>query len=262
MKRLLFALVFMALPAAITAAETDGTINAKLKAGQEVAWLIEDPDSEETQSMAVLFTARAKGAPVSTFPLIINDDVAPAETNAVDDDLCTQENIVVHLAEKKVLGRLLLNPETTQVYFPGRNHGHLDVLWGPKSDSGSLGLIVISAKWESPEVILIQTGSEFLQTSIKSTLDDAVRKFIGDGTQDIKGSKPADYVLAYQPLEVLKANTPSKADAPVTMKLALFAEVPKSETAPSLEGTLTLRLEASGKKPTATVLKVEPPAPQ
>lgn len=260
MKNLLLLLTgfFPLLASAQTSVEK---VNALIKAGKEVAWIISDATNADDEDLAVLFTARAKGSKPSGFPIIISDEVAAVETDAINEDVCILENAVVLLVEKKIVGRIKLpNPEEAQVYFPGRNHGSLSVLWGPEQDGWNFGLIIYGAKWDSPEVILIETGDGFLQTSIKSVLDASTQKFIGSGATDIKGVNTKDYAIAYQPVSVLKPKAKYQVGDPITVKLAFTAEVPKSDVAPFIEGTLTVRLETSEEKLSAKVLKVEPAA--
>ncbi len=236
-------------------------VNALITEGKEVAWVIDDATNADDENLTVLFTARAKGVQPTGFPIIIGDDVAAVETDAINEDVCTMENAVVLLVEKKIVGRVKLpNPEEAQVYFPGRNHGSLGLLWGPEQDGWNFGLLIYGSKWYSPEIMLIETGDGFLQTSIKSTLDASTMKFIGSGAKDIKGVNAKDYAISYQPVSVLKPEAKYQVGDPVTVKLAFTAEVPKSDVAPFIEGALTVRLETSDEKLSAKVLKVEPAA--
>lgn len=250
--------IFVFSPGLTQAADTVEKVNALLKKGKEVAWVIDGTLNADDEDLAVLFTARAKGTKPSGFPVIISDDVAVVETDAVNDEICTQGNAVALLVEKRVVGRVKLNPEEAEVYFPGRNHGSLSVLWGPEEDGWNFGVLIYGSKWDSPEVKLIETGAGFMQTSIKSQLDASARKFISG--QKTKGSKADTYAISYAPEGVVKPDAKYKVGDPITVKIGFTAEVPKSETAPLVEGTLSILLETSEDKISAKVLKVLPAA--
>lgn len=261
MKRALLLLPLF-LSHALLAADTVESVNAQLKAGKEVGWVIEGTLNADDEDLAVLFTARAKGSKPAGFPTLISADVSPVETDAINHELCTLGNAVVLLVEKKMVGRIKLpNPEEAEIYFPGRNHGSLSILWGPEIDGWNFGVLIYGSKWHSPEVLLLETGDGFLQTSLKAQLDAATQKFIGTA-KGAEGVKAAEYAISYQPAGVVKPEAKYKIGDPLTVKLAFSAEVPKSDTAPYLEGTLTVRLETSEEKLSAKVLKVEPATPQ
>lgn len=257
MKSLPFLLL---LTCAATAADTVDKVNAMLKAGTEVGWIVED-STDTDEDMAVLFTSRLKDSKPADFPALMSDEVLPRDTAALDEDTHALENVIVSLKQKRVLGRIVpTDPEDFRVYFPNRNHGSLGVLWRPEKEGRRLALVIYGAKWDSPEVLLIESGGEKLrQASIKQLLDEKTLKFIGGGAvRDLRGVPATDYVISYQPVNDADM-TPSATD---TVKLAFMAEVPKSDVAPSVEGTLTLSLDATGEKLSAKVLKAEPATPQ
>lgn len=244
---------------AASAVDTVEKVNAMLKAGTEVAWVVQG-STDANEDLAVLFTSRLKDSKAADFPTLASDEIFPRDTAALDDDSHTLENIVVSLKQKRVIGRVAPpNPKDFQVYFPNRNHGSLGVLWGAEKEGRRLVLLIYGAKWHSPEVLLIETGGEpFRQTSIKKLLDERTLKFIGGGVvTDLRGVPATDYVISYQPVTEAAPDTHSN-----TVKLAFMAEVPKSNVAPSVEGTLTLRLEAAATNLNARVLTVEPATPQ
>ncbi len=259
---LLLLTVFSSLllaPSLTQAEDTVEKVNALLKKGKEVAWVIDGTLNADDEDLAVLFTARTKGTKPTGFPVIISDDVAVVDTDAVNDEICTQGNAVALLVEKRVVGRVKLNPEEAEVYFQGRNHGSLNVLWGPEEDGWNFGVIIYGSKWDSPEVKLIETGAGFMQTSIKSQLDASAQKFIST-TKEAKGVDAATYAISYAPVGVVKPAAKYKVGDPITVKIGFTAEVPKSETAPLVEGTLSVLLETSEEKIIAKVLKVMPAA--
>lgn len=253
---------FLLLTCAATAADTVDKVNAMLTTGTEVGWIVED-STDANEDLAVLFTSRTKDSKPADFPALISDEVLPRDTTAVDEDTHVLENLIVSLQQKRVLGRIVPPaPKDFQVYFPNRNHGSLGVLWVPEKGGRRLSLLIYGAKWDSPEVLLIEVGGEkFRQASLKKLLDESTQKFVGGGAiKDLRGVPATDYVISYQP--VLNAENASPATADSTLKLAFVAEVPKSDVAPSIEGTLTLALETSEEKLSAKVLKVEPATPQ
>lgn len=253
-------LLFLLLTFTATAADTVEKVNTMLKAGTEVGWVVQD-STDAHEDLAVLFTSRLKDSKPADFPTLISDDIFPRDTAALDEDTQFMENIVVSLKQKRVLGRIVPpNPTDFRVYFPNRNHGSLGVLWPPEKDGRRLVLLIYGAKWHSPEVLLIESGGDtFRQISIKKLLDEATLKFIGGGAvKNLRGVSATDYVVSYQPVTD-PASPPKDKEA---VKLAFTAEVPKSDVAPSLEGTLTLHLESSAENLSAKVLTVEPAAPQ
>lgn len=259
--KLLPLLLLLPLTHAATAADTVDKINAMLMAGTEVGWIVED-STDANEDLAVLFTSRLKDSKAADFPTLASDEIFPRDTEALDENTHALENVVVSLKQKRVLGRIVpTDREDFRVYFPNRNHGSLGVLWRPEKDGRRLALVIYGAKWHSPEVLLIESGGEkFRQASIKLLLDESTLRFIGGGAvRDLRGVPATDYVISYQPVNDADT-TPAAVDH--TVKLAFMAEVPKSDVAPSLEGTLTLSLDATGEKLSAKVLKVEPSTPQ
>ncbi len=246
-------------PCLAQAADTVEQVNTLLKKGKEVAWVIDDSLNADDENLVVLFTARTKGSKPSGFPIIISDDVSAVETDAINEEMCTLGNAVALMVEKRVVGRVKLpNPEEAEVYFPGRNHGSLSVLWGPEEDGWNFGILIYGAKWDSREVMLIETGAGFMQTSIKSQLDASAMKFIS-ASKDVKDVDAANYAISYSPVGVVKPAAKYKAGDPITVKISFGAEIPKGD-APLMEGTLSVLLETSEKKITAKVLKVSPAA--
>ncbi len=246
---------------AAPAADTVDKVNAMLKAGTEVGWIVED-SVDANADLAVLFTSRLKDSKAADFPALIGNEILPRDTEALEEDTHRLENMVVSLKQKRVLGRIVPpDPEDFQVYFPNRNHGSLGVLWAVEKEGRRGALLIYGAKWHSPEVLFIETGRQaFRQASIKLMLDDETLKFIGGGAvKDLRGVPATDYVISYQPIKDAEGNAPAARN---TVKLVFMAEVPKSDVAPSIEGTLTVSLDARGEKPSAKVLKVEPATPQ
>ncbi len=261
------------LPPRVRAEDSAEDINALLKAGKEVGWIVAG-DADTDDGLAVLFTSRAKGTPPAAFPQLVTGDVRPSDTEALGGfdevkqvavDNRTTENIVVSLKEKRVLGRLktALTGDDELACFPGLNHATLDVLWGPNEGGRHLGVLSYGGKWASREVLLIEIaedGKHLRQTSLMSVLDAAANAYM---TKLLKGSKSratADqYATSYTPQSVVDAAKPHSAGSPVTVKIAFLGQIPKMDD--EIDATMTVLLETSAEKLGAKVLKMEKAAP-
>lgn len=254
----------------VAANDSAAQINAKLKAGGEVAWLIED-STDKDGNLAVLFTARLKSSKPANFPDLIEGEIKPAETdalNAFDDnsgkveDTVVMENVIVSLKAKRVLGRLDLGkPEDQVVYFPGRNHGSLEILWGPEEEGWHFGVLNFGGKWDSSAVILVESdGERIRQLDIKRMLDAKAAAFIKTALKGKKGIDPARYAIPYRELKVSDPEVGYSVGNPVKITLAFEAEVPKAPNdEPSVDGAMSVLLETSRDKISAKVLNVGPP---
>ncbi len=268
--KILPAVLLALLSRSVFAADSAEAINAKLKAGEEVAWLVEDSTAGDGD-LAVLFTARLTGKSPAKFPYLVRDELAPADTdalNAFDDfsgkveDSVVLENVVVSLKEKRVLGRLSLGkPEDQVVYFPGRNHGSLEVMWGPDEEGWHFGLLNFGGRWDCNAMILVESDGERLrQLDIKPMLDAKANAFIKTALKGKKGIDPTRYVVPYRELKVVDPDVGYSVGNPVKITVNFEAEVPKSPgDEPSVEGAMTILLETSPDKISAKVLNVGPP---
>ena len=269
--RLFAAAVLLAIAShSVAAADSAAEINAKLKAGGEVAWVIENSTSKDGE-LAVLFTSRLKGSRFASYPYLIRGDLAPAETDAINgfdeatnkpEDRVNTENIVVSLKEKRVLGRLHVGkPEDELVYFPGRNHGSLEVLWGPEKEGWHFGVLNFAGKWESSAVLFVESDGERLrQRDIKPLLDANANAFIKTALKGRKGLDPSRYAIPYGELKVVDPDVGYSVGNPVKITLNFSAEVPKAPDGyPLVEGAMTALLETTRDGISATVLKVERP---
>jgi hypothetical protein len=240
--------------------ETAAKFNAKLKAGTELGWVIKDSVSPDGD-LAVLFTARRKGAPPADFPDLVSQ-VSPNETDAMNglDDApgVTKQivtgNVVVSLKEKRVLGRLKL--DQWDLYFPGRNHHGLGVLWSPANEGRRVGVLDFELRWVSGAVLVVETdGKQFQQANIKSILDDNASDFVDSSLKD----KVHGYLINYTPVSVVNPEVAQSGGNAVEVKIGFGAVVgsPKDPDAPYIKGTMTVLLEIGGGKIGARVLKVE-----
>jgi len=254
----------------LAAADSAAQINAKLKAGNEVAWLIED-STDKDGDLAVLFTARPKGSEPAKFPYLVRGDVSPADTEALNafdensgkvEDRIVMENAIVSLKGKRVLGRLELGkPEEQVVYFPGRNHGSLDVLWGPDQEGWHFGVLNYGGKWDSSAVILVEGDGERLrQLDVKPVLDAKANAFIKSALKGKKGLDASRYARPYRDLAVVDPDVGYSVGDPVKITLNFDAEVPKApDDYPLVEAVMTVLLETSSDKISAKVLNVGRP---
>ena len=254
----------------VAAADTAEQINAKLKAGGEVAWLIED-STEQEGGLAVLFTSRLKGTKPAKFPHLVRGDLAPGETDALNafieeenkaEDRVVLDNIVVSLKEKRVLGRLNLgNAEDELAYFPGLNHASLEVLWGPEEEGWHFGVLNFGGKWDSSAVFLIETEGESLrQLNIKPILDAKAQAFIKSALKGKKGLDPTRYAVPYCEMKVDSPDGGYSVGDPIKISLNFNAEVPKApDDYPLVEGTMTVLLETTNDAISAKVLSVGRP---
>lgn len=247
------------------ASDSAGTINAKLKAGEEVAWLIEDSTNKDGD-LAVLFTARTKESKPAKFPYVVQGEVSPADTAVFDEstgefrDGVVTDNAVVSLKDKRVLGRLTLGkPEDDVVYFPGKNHGSLQVLWGPEEEGWHFGVLSFGTKWYSTAVLLVESDGERLrQADIKPALEAKAKSLLQTALKRQKAHTADEYAINYTPLSVVDPDSGYSVGDPVTVKIGVGAEIPKSiDDSPYIDATMTVLLETSPEKISAKVLKAE-----
>ena len=255
---------------AVVAADSAAQINAKLEAGGEVAWLIEN-STDKDGDLAVLFTSRLKGSRPAKFPYLVRGELAPAETEALNgfdesadklEGRVTMENIVVSLKSKRVLGRLNLGkPDDELVYFHGRNHGSLEVLWGPEEEGWHFGVLNFGGKWQSNAVLLVESDGERLrQRNIKAMLDAKAEAFIKTALKGKKGLDPSRYAIPYSNLQVIDPDVGYSVGNPVKVTLTFDAEVPKApDDYPLVEGAMTLLLETNPDTISAKVLSIGRP---
>ncbi|MEY2484285.1 MAG: hypothetical protein QOK24_2813 [Verrucomicrobiota bacterium] len=267
LRAVLFAGIVSLVSHPLVAADSAAQIDAKLKAGGEVAWVIKDSTNADGD-LAVLFTARNKGSKPAKFPYLVSG-VAPAETDALNgfdeaagkiEDRIAMGNAVVSLKEKRVLGRLDLGkPEDQIVYFPGRNHGSLQVLWGPAEEGWHFGVLIFGAKWESTAVLLVESDGENLrQLNIKPTLDARATALLKTALKGKKNAAPTRYAISYNQMSVVDPDVGYSVGNPVTVKIGVSAEIPKGpDDAPYVEASMTVLLETSRERISAKVLKAE-----
>ena len=254
----------------VAAADSAAQINAKLKAGGEVAWLIED-STEKDGDLAVLFTSRLKGTKPAKFPYLVRGELAPGDTDALNafieaenkaEDRVVLDNIVVSLKQKRVLGRLNLgSPEDELAHFPGLSHSSLEVLWGPEEEGWHFGVLNYGGRWGSSAVFLIESDGENLrQLNIKPVLDAKAQAFIKSALKGKKGLDPTRYAIPYSEMKVTSPDGGYSVGNPIEITINFNAEVPKApDDYPLVEGTMTILLETTKDAISAKVLNIGRP---
>lgn len=170
-------------------------------------------------------------------------------------------NLVVNLPAKREVLRLGTNENFSELYFPGMNHRSLDVLWGPDQEGSRFGIVFYGGKWESMFVYLVEVDPEFgSQTDISDVLNAGA-----SAAEAARGTKHADYyVFTFSPGGVVDPNGELVITDPLDVKINYLGQVPVrggpdmewTENAPTVEGTLTVRLSRTADGPRAEVLGV------
>ncbi|WP_395740610.1 hypothetical protein [Prosthecobacter sp.] len=263
------------LPLTSRADDTPESVNARLRAGTEVAWIIEDTLSADGD-LAVLFTSRLKGTPPAAFPyLVTTGHFNPAATDAPAShegaqhaalDPCTTQNIIVSLKSRRVLGRIPPGEEDeSDVHFPGYNHRSLEALWLPAQAQASHRLVLLhyGGRFSTRDMLLIELSDQPLrQTSIASVLDATATDYLKTALKDRKDFPVERFAIHYELKHVLPPDAAHRPGGPVKVIIEFTAEVPKSDTAPSFDAAMTVQLQATAEKLSAQVLSIKAsPAP-
>jgi predicted transcriptional regulator len=255
------------------ASDTPESVNAMLKAGKEVAWIITGCTSTDGD-LAVLFASRLKGTPPAAFPYLVSSNFGPGATEAVAShegaqhaelDLCTTQNIIVSLKTKRVLGRIKPSePDESDVHFPGYNHRSLEALWLPEQAGRRLVLLHYAGRWATRELLMIELSEKGLrQTSLANLLEPIATAHVKTSLKGRKDFTLDQFGIYYELKSVVppKAKDKARPGSPITVIIEFTAQVPKSKTAPEINAAMTVRLEATAEKLSAKVLKIEPSAP-
>lgn len=158
------------------------------------------------------------------------------------------DNVVVNLRTKNEVLKLTAEDDWQFPYFPGLNHGGLEVAWGPDQEGSRFGILLYAAKWETAKAFLIEVDPEFgSQTSIMDIL--------GDGAvygATISGS-PDPEALAYS-YHVKSVDAPG-GEMVITdtlnVTMGYWGEIPKSEEETGSQGTFQITLERTPEGPVA-----------
>lgn len=244
---LFFGLGAASLRAADAAAQE---FDRKLKDGFEAAAILGESKSPDGK-LAVVFSARKKQLKPANWPSIIRG-VKINETEATDENLYTNENWIISLAEKKKLGLIRsASPQFAPTYDGFQlNDGVLgsgfSALWGPAQEGWYYGVLNYNARWGCADIFLANIdGEEAKLTSIRKVLDAAALKFVT--AKRTKGPKADAYVVSYSLLGVKNPETSVGVADPLNVRIGFRAEVPKNEDALIYEGTLTVKLARNDK---------------
>lgn len=256
---LLFCLASGSLRAADAASQE---FDRKLKDGFEVGSVLENSKSPDGK-LAVVFTARKKQLKPATWPVIIRG-VTVNQTEAPDENLYTNENWIVSLGEKKRLGQVRSSEPGFGGVYDGfqLNEGILGngfgALWGPEQEGWYYGVLNYNARWGCADIFLVNNDGEGAKiTSIRKVLESSALKFVT--AKRTKGPKADAYVVGYTLLGVKNPETSVAVGDPLTVRIGFTAEVPKSEDAPAIEGTMTVKLARNAKGvASATVVGLKP----
>lgn len=161
------------------------------------------------------------------------------------------DNVVVSLREKRQAMKLTAEDDWQFPYFPGLNHGSLDVTWGPDQEGNRFGVLMYGAKWETAKVILVDVNGEFgSQANIKPVLRAAaVRSAAAAGSADAED-------LAYS-FEVAGVDAPGGdmvIGDPLDIRIGYVGEMPKAEDVPLVRGTLKVRLSRGADGPAVKLI--------
>jgi len=153
-------------------------------------------------------------------------------------------NVVVNLRERAEVLKLTAEDDWQFPYFPGLNHGSLDVTWGPDQEGSRFGVLIFGAKWETAKAFLIEVDPERgSQTNLMPVLNDAALKWArASGAQD-----PDGLSFTYTVTGVDAPGGDMVITDPLDIRVEYYGEIPKAEEETGTRGTLKLRLTRTGK---------------
>lgn len=160
----------------------------------------------------------------------------------------SENNIIVSLREKRQVMKLTAEDDWQFPYFPGLNHGSLDVTWGPSQEGNRFGVLIYGAKWETAKVILVDVDGEFgSQSDILPVLQAAALRDVRD-----RGvANPDDYVFTFKVAGVEVPDGDMVIRDPLDILVGYVGQVPKSEDADLAEGMIKIRLSRGADGPVA-----------
>lgn len=158
------------------------------------------------------------------------------------------DNVIVNLRTKNEVLKLTAEDDWQFPYFPGLNHGGLEVAWGPDQEGSRFGILLYAAKWETAKAFLVDVDPEFgSQTSIMDILNDGAVY----GARISGSEEPESLAYSYS----IKSVDAPDGDMVITdtldVTMGYFGEVPKSEEESSSRGTFTITLERTKDGPVA-----------
>lgn len=161
----------------------------------------------------------------------------------------SQDNVIVSLREKRQVMKLTAEDDWQFPYFPGLNHGSLDVTWGPDQEGNRFGILMYGAKWETAKVILVDVNGDFgAQSDMLPLLQAAA---LGD----VRGRgvpNPDHYAFSFSVAGVEVPEGDMVIRDPLDILVSYVGQVPKSEDAEVAEGTFRIRLSRGNDGPVAS----------
>lgn len=123
--------------------------------------------------------------------------LVPEEETFLEGDAWTK---LVHIGKKKVLHDL-----EDGRYFPGMNHGGLNIQWWkhPASDEGWCGLVEFGGRWEPSAVYLVEGGGDIVphMTNIWYALNERIEKSLRAKLPEQAFEEKTPYVLTAEKIE-------------------------------------------------------------
>ena len=169
----------------------------------------------------------------------------------IESDGYTVTDVIVDLPKRVIAAKL----QFTEPYFGGKNHGALEVVFGPEQDGHRYAIVLSDSKWEPNDVVLVDLAAGgATQTDIRKLLDDAVLKYVR-GKHSPKG-----YVTDYPIFSLPETGLITGFADAVNVRVPFGSGIPKDETTPAYNGTVHLRLSTENGHPRAEVVDVRPTA--
>ncbi len=161
------------------------------------------------------------------------------------------DNVIVNLRTKNEVHKMTAEDDWQFPYFPGLNHGSLDVTWGPDQEGSRFGILIYGAKWETAKAFLVVVDPEFgEQRDIIPVLNDAAWKWAkASGAPD-----PDGLCFRYTVTGVDAPDGEMVINDPLDIRVEYYGEIPKSEEETGATGTIRLRLERTRLGPVAKEL--------
>ena len=149
-----------------------------------------------------------------------------------DNEGYVVEDVIVDLSRHAIVATL----QFKEPYFNGKNHGSLQVIFGPESDGHRYAIALSDSKWEPNDVVLVDLAAEgATQADVRKTLDAAVLKYI-------RGKRsPKGYTTDYQLFSLPELGVLTGFADATTMRVPFSSCIPKEEDVPNYAGTVLLR---------------------
>lgn len=157
-------------------------------------------------------------------------------------------NVIVDLTRRAIAATLPFHDP----YFGGKNHGGLQVVFGPERDGHRFAIALSDGKWSPYDAVLVDLAAEgATSTDILKILDAGVDKYIASQSNPKKRLSPEDYATDYRLSELPNLGLLTGFSDAETVRIPFNSEVPKSMEARAFEGTVLLRLSRGKGKPQA-----------